>query len=92
MASEDLSGIREAIRTASEAYVEALTAVTKALTGAWTPYVTRPPVVLIVGVSDIGLLLRACGSLDPVPEVQHPSVAAPSRNGQQIGRTGPRSR
>lgn len=32
MASEDLSGIREAIRTASEAYVEALTAVTKALT------------------------------------------------------------
>jgi hypothetical protein len=32
MSSEDLSGIREAIRTASEAYVEALTAVTKALT------------------------------------------------------------
>jgi hypothetical protein len=32
MASENLSGIGEAIRKASEAYVEALTAVTKALT------------------------------------------------------------
>lgn len=32
MASEDLSGIGEAIRKASEAYVEALTAVTRALT------------------------------------------------------------
>lgn len=31
MASEDLSGIGEAIRKASEAYVEALTAVTRAL-------------------------------------------------------------
>lgn len=32
MASEDLSGIGEAIRKASEAYIEALTAVTRALT------------------------------------------------------------
>lgn len=32
MATEDLSGIREAIRMASEAYIEALTAVTRALT------------------------------------------------------------